>query len=225
MFLKRNFFVSIKKTGSYQRFSLPDKDAETKLASSSAPTNIRVNDQNEIELYGNAFYRYIPGSQQLIPIFPSNQQLQYSWVYMGKYRTYPFFHDRSNVFQYNKEKNEYETIAYEKNNQILAASIDTLGTLWIAGPNGITRIYLPSNRKEPLKLPDGNDVITSLVIDHEGIVWMGSLGIIYAYNPQKNHFVIYNEMDGVLPNDFLAKPVLVASDGNIYMGGSEGWYE
>ena len=27
-------------------------------------------------------------------------------------------------------------------------------------------------------------------------------------------------MDGVLPNDFLAKPVLVASDGNIYMGGS-----
>lgn len=35
-------------------------------------------------------------------------------------------------------------------------------------------------------------------------------------------FVIYNEMDGILPNDFLAKPALVASDGNIYMGGSEG---
>lgn len=95
------------------------------------------------------------------------------------------FHDRNNVFQYNKEKNEYETIAYEKNNQILAASIDSLGTLWIAEPNGVTRIHLPSNRKEPLKLPDGNDVITSLVIDHEGIVWMGSLGIIYAYNPHK----------------------------------------
>lgn len=29
-------------------------------------------------------------------------------------------------------------------------------------------------------------------------------------------------MDGILPNDFLAKPALVASDGNIYMGGSEG---
>lgn len=112
------------------------------------------------------------------------------------------FHDRNNVFQYNKEKNEYETIAYERNNQILAASIDSLGTLWIAEPNGVTRIHLPSNRKEPLKLPDGNDVITSLVIDHEGIVWMGSLGIIYAYNPHKNHFVIYNEMDGILPNDF-----------------------
>lgn len=146
-------------------------------------------------------------------------------IFLDLYWKIPYlsiFHDRNNVFQYNKEKNEYETIAYEKNNQILAASIDSLGTLWIAEPNGVTRIHLPSNRKEPLKLPDGNDVITSLVIDHEGIVWMGSLGIIYAYNPHKNHFVIYNEMDGILPNDFLAKPALVASDGNIYMGGSEG---
>ena len=153
----KGIFRFNKKTGNYQRFSLPDKDAEAKLASSSAPTNIRVNDRNEIELYGNAFYRYIPGSQQLIPIHFKNKQLQYSWIYIGKYRTYPFFHDRNNVFQYNKEKNEYETIAYEKNNQILAASIDSLGTLWIAEPNGVTRIHLPSNRKEPLKLPDGNE--------------------------------------------------------------------
>lgn len=218
----KGIFRFNKKTGNYQRFSLPDKDAEIKLANSGSPTNLRVNDKNEIELYGNAFYRYIPDKKQLIPILPGNKQLQYSWVYMGKYRTYPFFHDRNNVFQYNKEKNKYETIAYEENNQILAASIDTVGTLWIAGPNGITRLYLPSNRKEPLKLPDGNDVVTSLVIDREGIVWMGSLGVIYAYDPQKNHFVIYNEMDGILPNDFLAKPVLAASDGNIYMGGSEG---
>lgn len=109
-------------------------------------------------------------------------------IFLDLYWKIPYlsiFHDRNNVFQYNKEKNEYETIAYEKNNQILAASIDSLGTLWIAEPNGVTRIHLPSNRKEPLKLPDGNDVITSLVIDHEGIVWMGSLGIIYAYNPHK----------------------------------------
>lgn len=137
-------------------------------------------------------------------LFPSTSRTN-NYNILGSILEIPYlsiFHDRNNVFQYNKEKNEYETIAYERNNQILAASIDSLGTLWIAEPNGVTRIHLPSNRKEPLKLPDGNDVITSLVIDHEGIVWMGSLGIIYAYNPHKNHFVIYNEMDGILPNDF-----------------------
>lgn len=78
------------------------------------------------------------------------------------------------------------------------------------------------NCKELLKLFDGNDVIIFLVIDYEGIVWMGLLGIIYVYNLYKNYFVIYNEMDGILFNDFLVKFVLVVSDGNIYMGGFEG---
>lgn len=218
----KGIFRFNKKTGSYRPFPLPDKEAEIKLASSSAPTNLRVNDQKEIELYGNSFYRYIPGRNRLIPIHPDSKQIQASWVFMGKYQSCPFFHDRSNVFQFNKEKEEYEMIGYRENNQILAASIDPTGTLWIAGPNGMTRIFLPSGREEKLKLPDGNDIITSLVIDREGIVWMGSLGIIYAYDPRKDHFVIYNEMDGILPNDFLAKPVLVTGDGNIYMGGSEG---
>lgn len=218
----KGIFRFNKKTGNYQRFSLPDKEAEIKLASSNTPTNLRVNDKNEIELYGSSFYKYTRWNHQLVPIPHDNQQIRFSWVYIGSYQTNPFFHDRSNIFRYNKEKNEYETIAYERNSQILAASIDTLGTLWIAKPNGITKIHLPSHRQEQLKLPDGNDVITSLVIDREGIVWMGSLGIIYAYDPYKKHFVIYNEMDGILPNDFLAKPVLVTNDRNIYMGGSEG---
>lgn len=218
----KGIFRFNKNTGNYERFPLPDKEAEIKLASSSAPTNLRVNEQKEIELYGSSFYRYLPNRRQLVPIRPGNKGIQASWVFMGKYHSHPFFHDRSNVFQYNKEKKEYEMIAYRKNNQILAASIDSTGTIWIAGPNGVTRIFLPSKREEKLKLPDGNDIITSLVIDREGIVWMGSLGVIYAYDPRKNHFVIYNEMDGVLPNDFLAKPVWATKDGNIYMGGSEG---
>lgn len=218
----KGIFRFNKKTGDYRNFPYLDRETVMKMSSSGSPVNLRVNDNNEIEFYGNSFYRYLPGNHQLIPILPGIKQVQASWIYIGKYRSYPFFHDRSNVFQYNKERNEYEMIAYQEDNQILAASIDTTGSLWITNPNGVNRISLASGRKEEIKLPDGNDIITSLIVDREGIVWMGALGIIYAYNPAKNHFVIYNEMDGILPNDFLAKPVLEARDGNIYMGGSEG---
>lgn len=218
----KGIFRFNKKTGDYRSFSYLDREIVMRMNSSGAPINLRVNDNNEIELYGNSFYRYLPGKHQLIPILPGIKQVQASWIYIGKYRSYPFFHDRSNVFQYNKERNEYEMVAYEEDNQILAAGIDATGSLWISNPNGVNRILLSSNRKEEIKLPDGDDIITSLIADREGIVWMGALGVIYAYDPAKNHFVIYNEMDGILPNDFLAKPVLVAQDGNIYMGGSEG---
>lgn len=218
----KGFYRLNKKTGSYQPLHLPDKEVEEKLVHSSAPVNLRVNDDGEIELYGATVCRYNPVEHKLTRIPVNVKNLLATWVYFGNYRSYPFFHDRRNIFQYNKEKGQYEILFYDENNQVLAAGIDTTGTLWTSGPEGVSRYFLASNRKESVRLPDGNDVITSLVIDREGIVWMGSLGVLYAYDPSKNHFVIYNTMDGVLPNDFLPKPVLVASDGNVYIGGAEG---
>lgn len=218
----KGFFRLNKKTGSYQPFHLPDKDIEEKMVNSGAPVNLRVNENGEIELYGALVCRYIPSEHKLVRIPINLKNLLATWLYFGQYRSYPFFHDRRNIFQYNKEKEQFEILFYQENNQILAAGIDMTGTLWASGPKGVNRYFLSSNRKENIKLPDGNDVVTSLIIDHEGIVWMGSLGVLYAYDPVKNHFVIYNTMDGVLPNDFLPKPVLVASDGNVYMGGAEG---
>lgn len=217
----KGLFRFNKETGAYRPFLLPDRVAERNL-SGAAPTNLRVNSRNEIELYGNAFYRYQPATRRLIPIRPDIGPVQSSWIYIGSYRSHPYFHDRSNVFRYNRETDKYEMIVCRENNQVLAAVVDTAGTLWIAGPDGVERLTLSSGRKEKVKLPDGNDVVTSLVTDPEGMVWMGALGVIYAYDPRKNHFVIYNEMDGVLPNDFLAKPVWATHNGNVYMGGSEG---
>ncbi len=217
----KGLFRLNKETGAYRPFPLPDKEAERSL-SGAAPTNLRVNHRNEIELYGSAFYRYQPAANRLIPIRPDIGSLQASWIYIGSYRSHPYFHDRSNVFRYNRETDKYEMVVYRESNQVLAAAVDTTGTLWIAGPDGVDRVALSSGRKEKMKLPDGNDVVTSLVTDREGVVWMGALGVIYAYDPRKDHFVIYNEMDGVLPNDFLAKPVLATRDGSVYMGGTEG---
>lgn len=218
----KGLFRFNKKTGSYQRFPLPDKEADLNLTTSAAPVNLRVNEQKEIELYGKAFYKLLPHEHRLIPILPNIQQLQSSWLYIGTYQSNPLFHDRSNVFMFHRNKNEFQIIFQRKSNQILSASIDQTGTLWIACHNGINRLALPSGQIEKIKLPDGNDIITSLVADREGTVWMGSPGAIYAYDPKAKHFVIYNEMDGVLPNDFLPKPVLTARDGSVYMGGSEG---
>lgn len=219
----KGLFRFHKQTGQYVPFHLPHPEEDRYLHALGSPTNLRVNAQQEIEMYGSsAFLRYHPRNHQITPIRPGNPQIQGSWVYIGNFRSYPFFHDRQNVFQFNQETNTYEMISYQENSQLMTACVDPNGTLWTSDPNGITRTWLSSNRSEKLKLPDGNDIITSLVTDHEGTVWMGSLGVIYAYDPQKNHFVIYNEMDGILPNDFLPKPVLVTRDGNIYMGGTEG---
>ena len=218
----KGFFRFNKKTGSYRRLHLPDKEIEDILTKLSTPANLRVNDQGEIEIYGPRSYRYSPKENKIVLIRPNIKGLYASWIYFGKYNSDLFFHDYRNIFLYNCQKEEFKIISYREHNQVLAASIDPSGVLWISKPNGIKSLSLSTGKEEYINLPDDNDVITSIVIDSDGTVWMGALGVLYAYTPETKHFAIYNSMDGVLPNDFLSKPVLVAKNGNIYMGGTEG---
>lgn len=218
----KGLFRFHKQTGEYHPFHLPDPEAEHILATYGAPINLRVNARHEIELYGSAFYRYLPSEHRMLPIRPNIPGLQASWVYIGDYRSRPLFCDRVHIFQYNEENNAYEFITDNKDSQILAAAIGSDGTLWMSDANGVSRILLSSGKKDTFSLPDGNGMVTSLVIDPEGTVWMSTLNTIYAYDPRHKTFMIYNEIDGVLPNDFLFKPTLTARDGSIYMGGTSG---
>lgn len=212
-----------KRTGTYKRFFLPDKKVDSVIANSGAPTNLYVNEKGEIGIYGESVFRYSFDKNQLMPVNHNLSRVNPSWVYIGGYRNSSFFCDRNNIIRYDRETGKYTLFDELSRTQILAANVDCRGNLWIATPNGVRRINLSTGYKEKIKLPNnGNDVITSLVADREGIVWMGALGLIYAYDTRKNNFVVYNEMDGVLPNDFLPKPIWVTEDGNVYMGGSEG---
>lgn len=92
----------------------------------------------------------------------------------------------------------------------------------MATRNGLNTLNLKTSEKTEIKLPDDNDIVTSLIMDHTGIMWIGTSGTLYAYFPKEKRFVIFSETDGVSPNDFLPKPVLVTRDNNIYMGGSSG---
>ncbi len=218
----KGLFLFNKRTGSYQPFTLPDSAAQRRIYPSSAPINLRVTPQGEIELYGNTSYRYHPETHRLSPIRPNIPGLYSSWIYIGEYRSQSFFNDRCNIFAYNKEKQQYEFLDYNPGGQLLAAAMDSVGNLWTATVNGVTYTSLASGHTKKLRLPGKKDIITSMVVDKKGTIWMGSSGGVYAYDAQKQSFVLYNEMDGVLPNDFLPKPVLVSKDGNVYMGGSEG---
>lgn len=218
----KGLFRFHKRTGEFRAFRLPDPEAERRLITYGAPVNLRVNSHHEIELYGSDFYRYLPNEHRMLPIRPNIPGLQASWVYIGDFRSHPLFCDRSRIFQYNEETDTYEPVTHHKGDQILAATVGRDGTLWVSDANGVSRILLASGHKDTIALPDANSMITSLVIDPEGTVWMGALGIIYAYDPHHKTFMIYNEIDGVLPNDFLFKPVLSARDGSVYMGGTGG---
>lgn len=211
-----------KQTGAYRKFTVVDEIIDGYMAGRSIPLNVLVNSQNEIEFHGKANYRYRREKKQFIPFHLPKDKYYGPWIFIGTYQSKSYYSTRSCVLCYNYQTNRTEVVYGNDSQNIIAACLDNTGKIWIANRNHLCRFSIDTKQTEVVKLPDNNDLVTSLIIDRQGTIWMGTPGALYSYSPTENHFVIFSESDGVSPNDFLPKPVLITRDDNIYMGGAMG---
>ena len=218
---QKGLFRFNKKSGTLTPFVLPNPTAEQEMKDVGVPVNLWTTPNGDIEMSGKVTYRYSPASRRLTRLQP-NFETRSSWTPIGTYNGYNVLFDRANIFLHNPQTDEFKSIISMEAKQMLAAEVDKDGKLWVSSTEGVECHDLNKGYMEHILLPDKNDIITSLIVDNDGTVWMGSMSGIYAYNPQLKHFMLYTEMDGVMPNDFLAKPTLLSSDGNVYMGGTGG---
>lgn len=218
----KGVYIFNKKTGKKRYFTILNEQVNNQISYLGIPINLYTTSKGKIEFHGGYYYRYSKEKKQFTKIIPPDKSYGGSWIFIGEYDSKPYFHNQANVFYYNEKTNMYEPICVNQSHYILSAYIDNTGVLWIATRNGLNTLNLRTSEKTQIKLPDDNDIVTSLIMDRTGIMWMGTSGTLYAYFPKEKRFVIFSESDGVLPNDFLAKPVLVTKDDNIYMGGTTG---
>lgn len=218
----QGIYIFDKKTGDCRRFLIGDKALDNRINRSFNPVNLFINRENEIEFHGGYFYRYNKTNRVFAKMDVPQGPYGGSWVYMGEYHSNYYFQNKDCVFRRHKLTDRYEMVCDKTDRQVLAACVDTTGILWIADRGGLSTLDIATGKTTNISLPDNNDLVTSLTIDRKGIVWMGTPGALYAYFPAEKRFVILNESDGVLPNDFLPKPVLITQDNNVYMGGAMG---
>lgn len=218
----KGLFLLNKTSGTFRPLPYPSPSIEQELNHSGYPVNLRQGKDGRIEIYGKHIYHYHPATGKWEDKGTSLPLIQQAWVYIGTYRSSPVFYDRQQVFIYHEDEHQYQLLTPGDGRQMPAACMDRNGHLWTSTLTGIERTDLATGRKENIGLPDGNPIVTSLVADRDGILWMGCNGYLYAYDPDLRQFTLYSEMDGVLPNDFLPKCVCCTADGNVYLGGSEG---
>lgn len=104
---------------------------------------------------------------------------------------------------------------------INSASIDENGTIWIGSNHGLGCFSLNENR-HTLILNGLADEVTSVVCDQRGRVWLGNREQLFAWSIKQEQFTLYDVPDGVMPNEYLAKPRLVSSQGDVYLGSVNG---
>ncbi|MEW9798123.1 EAL domain-containing protein [Alteromonas sp. CYL-A6] len=105
-------------------------------------------------------------------------------------------------------------------NFIFDITEDEKGYLWFATLNGLNRYsgydikqYYPSD-VDSSSLPSG--LITTLHIDREGKLWVGTYEGLALYQPETDNFRVYNKENSALRSNFILK-IVTDTDGNLLL--------
>ena len=128
--------------------------------------------------------------------------------------------DLKNICVYDASKETFKTL-YQGEYVINDACMDQNGTFWLATAGGVLH-YDPRTGKSGFVETGLFQEATSVVSDNQGRIWIGTRRHLYVYSSLTQNFVILDEVDGVLPNEYLFNAALLAKNGDILMGGTEG---
>ncbi|MDD3036913.1 hybrid sensor histidine kinase/response regulator transcription factor [Bacteroides sp.] len=131
-----------------------------------------------------------------------------------------YFSDLKNICEYNSSEGTFKTL-YQGKYEINDVCMDPSGTFWIATAEGVIH-YIPLTGKSDFVKTGLFREATSVVADNQGRIWIGTRRHLFVYSSLTQNFVILDEVDGVLPNEYLFNASLLAENGDILIGGTEG---
>lgn len=139
------------------------------------------------------------------------------------------------LFIYNYKKNSIseplKELLKNENQQYTAIFKDSRGIVWIGTQDGLS-VWQPSRAKlYSLYTDDGliNNSIKGIIEDNQGMIWVttaGGVSQISVNNKEKKlRFSIanFNHYDGVLQNEFTTSAIFTSNNGQLLMGGVNGF--
>lgn len=102
-----------------------------------------------------------------------------------------------------------------------AACRDKAGCFWLGTSSGLYR-YDPVTKQTSAIEENRFAGTNSLGFDRQGRLWIGTHNGLYAYIPEEDKMVVFGESDGVYANEYLFKPPLLTTSGDLYMAGVNG---
>lgn len=135
---------------------------------------------------------------------------------------YPGNLRKSTFAQVDYHRNENKAPWYYNITQICQ---DKAGALWFRCDGGFIIRFDPGKqtyRSYEHHVGLDNIDITSLLLDDEGLLWLGSRNGVHQFDPVRERILNYSMYDGLNDNLFIRKSAFRAADGELFFGGSNG---
>lgn len=221
----RGLYLFDKSTGAIEPYLLDKIGDQGKIIKSSGiAVNVHKVSADFIYLSTDQIFRYhLPDQELKLADYGSTKIRNNILLKIATDGQRTFLFGPYHIVQLDHVSNKISTVVRlnEDGNPITAVARDGNGIFWIGNRDGLMA-YDPAKKSlRRIKTSLFNEVST-IVADRSGRLWIGAQQMVFAYLINENKFLAFGESDGVVPNEFLYKPNLVASTGDIYMGGVRG---
>lgn len=217
----RGLYLFDKQTGRKEPCPLDAPEINRSIFYSGIPVNLFNETDRSILLLTQPVMRYRPESGRLERIEQKpGQEISGMICPIGKDGHYSYLYDTRSIYRLAFGSNQLECLYRNEDAQFIHSVYrDDSGVFWIACIDGIYRF--DGTSAQSIEHPFQEDV-TAVLCDHNGQVWIGVGQDLVSYSSKEKRFMLYGEADGALKNEYLAKPVLLSRNGEIYMGGVNG---
>ena len=220
----QGLFIFHKETHRYQPLVIINDSINDILCHRGKTVNVYQNTPETILMLSETPYKYHIGKKQFIPITKGKGITDIVGTLLPINSTGEdcYLHDLEHIYKINSSLNELELIFTCQTDTVFnSVSQDENGLLWIGSNYGLS-YYNPVTKQYTLVPNTLINEISSLICDRQGRVWIGTEEKLFAYLIKEKKFILFGEPDGVVQNEYLEKPRLLSSSGDVYMGGVNG---
>ena len=220
----QGLFIFHKETHRYQPLVIINDSINDILCHRGKTVNVYQNTPETILMLSETPYKYHIGKKQFIPITKGKGITDIVGTLLPINSTGEdcYLHDLEHIYKINSSLNELELIFTCQTDTVFnSVSLDENGLLWIGSNYGLS-YYNPVTKQYTLVPNTLINEISSLICDRQGRVWIGTEEKLFAYLIKEKKFILFGEPDGVVQNEYLEKPRLLSSSGDVYMGGVNG---
>ena len=218
-----NLYIFNKQSGSLTPLDIHNDELRYKIKYTERSVNVINEQSGNLILLHNTIHRFHQATGSCTTITNPERKYADGYYYaIGVSHDGLWLHDEHNIYLLPNGADRLLTVSrapYKA--KINSGNINTDGLIWLATENGLCR-FSPSKKEfEDINSPLTSQA-SSLVCDNNSRVWIGTEKHLYAYNIKSGNFAMFGESDGAAPNEYLPKSRLLATNGDVYMGGVQG---
>lgn len=134
------------------------------------------------------------------------------------YKNVAYVYDDKHIYCLSTAQHKLQCeLTFQGDTLINSASMDKHGNIWIGINQGLCS-FSPETKQRSCVTTKLSSNLRSVICDLQGRVWIGSNEQLFVHLKDQDNFILYGTPDGVTPNEYLPKPRLLATNGDIYLG-------